>query len=129
MLSRLNMIALGVIATAPAFPNAKIADTTQGAEAVSYYLASPTQGFIVETDTVAPVTGVVEAQDPTVLSQASLAAKHARAQPARPLSIGPPLWERRRRDSECRQPELCRRGHEEFRGARSRDRSRHADDR
>jgi hypothetical protein len=83
---------LGVIATTPAFPNAKIADTTQGAEAVSFYLASPTQGFIVETDTVAPVTGVVEAQDPTVLIQASLAAKRGRSQPARPAYENKPRF-------------------------------------
>jgi hypothetical protein len=52
----------GVISTTPAFPNAGIGATTAGAEVVSFYLASGSQGFVVETDTVAPVTGLVELQ-------------------------------------------------------------------
>ena len=54
----------GSITTTPAFPNGAIGGTTSGTEQVSYYLASGSQGFVVETDTVAPVTGLVEAQDP-----------------------------------------------------------------
>jgi len=52
------------ITTTPAFPNGKIAGTTSGLEQVSIYLANGSQGFIVETDTVAPVTGLLEFQDP-----------------------------------------------------------------
>lgn len=52
------------ITTTPAFPNGDLGGTTPGTEQVSYYLASGSQGFVVETDTVAPVTGLVEAQDP-----------------------------------------------------------------
>ena len=54
----------GTITTTPAFPNGAIGGTTPGTEQVSYYMASGSQGFVVETDTVAPVTGLVEAQDP-----------------------------------------------------------------
>lgn len=55
----------GSIATTPAFPNGKVGSTTAGAEQVSYYLASGSQGFVVETDTAAPVAGLVEGQNPT----------------------------------------------------------------
>ena len=54
----------GTITTTPAFPNGKLAGTTPGTEQVSLYLASGSQGFVVETDTAAPVTGLLEAQDP-----------------------------------------------------------------
>jgi hypothetical protein len=65
----------GTITTTPAFPNAKVGSTTAGGEQVSYYLANASQGFIVETDTVAPVTGVVEAQ-PSVTSAKDGESKH-----------------------------------------------------
>jgi hypothetical protein len=52
----------GSITTTPAFPLAPIASTTPGTENVSYYLANSSQGFIVETDSIAPVFGVIEAQ-------------------------------------------------------------------
>ncbi len=54
----------GNISTTPAFPNGSLAGNTAGSEAVSCYLASPNEGFIVETDTVAPVTGTLIVQDP-----------------------------------------------------------------
>jgi len=60
----------GTITTAPAFPNAALGSTTPGAEQVSYYLASGSEGFIVQTDTAAPVTGWVEGQNPTVSKEA-----------------------------------------------------------
>jgi hypothetical protein len=67
---------IGTIITTPAFPN----DTpigksgpVAGAEKVSLYLANSSQGFIVETDTVAPVTGIVEAQDPPKAGAAAIA--------------------------------------------------------
>lgn len=52
----------GSITTAPAFPLAPVGSTTPGTENVSYYLANASQGFIIETDFIAPVFGVVEAQ-------------------------------------------------------------------
>lgn len=54
----------GSITTTPAFPNGDLGGTTPGTQQVSYYLASGSQGFVVQTDTGAPVTGLVEAQDP-----------------------------------------------------------------
>jgi hypothetical protein len=54
----------GTISTTPAFPNGSLGGNTAGSEAVSFYLASGSEGFVVETDTVAPVTGIVAAQDP-----------------------------------------------------------------
>jgi hypothetical protein len=50
------------ITTAPAFPTAAVGDTTPGTENVSIYMANGSQGFIVETDSIAPVFGGVEAQ-------------------------------------------------------------------
>jgi hypothetical protein len=52
----------GSISTTPAFPNGALGGTTPGTEQVSYYLANDSQGFVVEADTVAPVTGWVELQ-------------------------------------------------------------------
>ncbi len=58
---------VGTIITTPAFPNdtpVGSSGPTAGAEKVSFYLANGSQGLIIETDTVAPVTGIIEAQDP-----------------------------------------------------------------
>ncbi len=52
----------GSITTTPAFPNGDLGGTAPGTELVSYYLADDSQGFVVETDAVAPVTGLVEVQ-------------------------------------------------------------------
>jgi len=52
----------GSITTAPAFPLAPVGNTTPGTENVSYYLANSSTGFIVETDSTAPVFGFVESQ-------------------------------------------------------------------
>ena len=52
----------GTITTTPAFPNGDIAGTAPGSEQVSLYMANSSQGFVVETDSVAPVSGIVEAQ-------------------------------------------------------------------
>jgi hypothetical protein len=52
----------GSITTAPAFPLAPVGNTTPGTENVSYYLANGSQGFVIETDTIAPVFGLIEAQ-------------------------------------------------------------------
>jgi hypothetical protein len=48
--------------TTPSFPLGSIGGTTPGTENVDFFLANDSQGFIVETDTIAPVFGVIEAQ-------------------------------------------------------------------
>lgn len=52
----------GTIVTTPAFPLGVLGGTTPGTENVDFFLANGSQGFIVETDTIAPVFGVVEGQ-------------------------------------------------------------------
>ncbi|HUA14336.1 MAG TPA: hypothetical protein VMG31_03495 [Verrucomicrobiae bacterium] len=52
----------GSITTAPAFPTAPVGSTTPGTEDVSYYMANSSEGFIVETDFIAPVFGLVQSQ-------------------------------------------------------------------
>src|SRR5579872_210386 len=52
----------GSITRAPAFPLAPVGNTTPGTENVSYYMANSSTGFIVETDSTAPVFGFVESQ-------------------------------------------------------------------
>jgi hypothetical protein len=76
----------GTITTTPAFPSGALAGTTPGTEQVSYYLASGSQGFVVETDTGAPVTGLVEVQDPP--SANAKAAKRFEAPQARSSQRG-----------------------------------------
>jgi len=66
----------GTIVTAPAFPLV-IGGTTPGTENVDFFLANGSQGFIIETDTIAPVFGAVEVQG-TITGAA--AAKRPRAQ-------------------------------------------------
>jgi hypothetical protein len=51
----------GTITTTPAFPF-EIGGTTPGTEDVDFFVANGSQGFIVETDTLAPIFGAVEAQ-------------------------------------------------------------------
>jgi hypothetical protein len=68
----------GTIVTAPAFP-LEIGGTTPGTENVDFFLANSSQGFIIETDTIAPVFGTVEAQA-TITGGAS-ASRRPRAQP------------------------------------------------
>ena len=53
----------GTITTAPFFPAAtSLGDLTPGTINVSYYLANGSQGFVIETDSLAPSFGVVQAQ-------------------------------------------------------------------
>ncbi len=54
----------GTVVTAPAFPldSPGSPTDTPGTENVSYYLANGSQGFVIETDTIAPVFGLIEAQ-------------------------------------------------------------------
>jgi hypothetical protein len=51
----------GTITTTPAFPFG-IGGATPGTESVDFFVANGSQGFIVETDTLAPIFGAVEAQ-------------------------------------------------------------------
>ena len=67
----------GTITTTPQFPIGIFGTTTPGTEQFSYYMANSSQGFIIETDTTAPVFGVIEAQG-TIDSQAQ---KRQRALP------------------------------------------------
>jgi hypothetical protein len=66
----------GTIVTTPAFPFG-IGGTTPGTENVDFFMANGSQGFIVETDSLAPIFGVVEAQG-TITGTA--AAKRPRTQ-------------------------------------------------
>jgi hypothetical protein len=52
----------GTITTTPAFPLGSLGGTTPGTENVSFFVANGSQAFIIETDTIAPVFGVIEAQ-------------------------------------------------------------------
>jgi len=66
----------GTITTTPAFPFG-IGGTTPGTEGVDFFVANSSQAFIIETDTLAPIFGAVEAQG-TITGGA--AAKRPRAQ-------------------------------------------------
>jgi hypothetical protein len=80
----------GTIITTPAFPNAGVGGTSPGSELAAFYLASESQGFVVTTDTVAPVTGLVELQgSPSAAESAAKAeTKRAKASQARPIGGG-----------------------------------------
>ena len=67
----------GTIVTAPAFP-LEIGGTTPGTENVDFFLASGSQGFVIETDTIAPVFGAVQSQ--ATITGAAAATKRPRAQ-------------------------------------------------
>jgi hypothetical protein len=66
----------GTITTTPSFPFG-IGGTTPGTENVDFFLANGSQGFIIETDTIAPIFGAVEAQGAIT---GAAAAKRPRAQ-------------------------------------------------
>lgn len=52
----------GTVTTTPALWSGTIGGTTPATENVSYYMANGLQGFVVETDSVAPASGVLEGQ-------------------------------------------------------------------
>lgn len=68
------------ITTTPAFPLGALDGTTPGTENVDFFLANGSQGFVIETDTMAPVFGAIEAQG-TITGAA--AAKRPRPQQQR----------------------------------------------
>ncbi len=53
---------IGTITTTPAFPTGPVGGTTPGTIDVDFFVANGSQGFLVETDPVAPTFGVIEAQ-------------------------------------------------------------------
>jgi hypothetical protein len=53
----------GTVTTTPALWSNTLAGTTPGTQSVSYYLANGSQGFVVETDSLAPAVGALELQD------------------------------------------------------------------
>jgi len=69
----------GTITTTPSFPLGAVGGTTPGTENVNFYMANSSQGFVVETDTMAPVFGAVEAQG-TITVGASVQRPHSRQQ-------------------------------------------------
>jgi hypothetical protein len=52
----------GTITTTPAFPLGALSGTTPGTENVAIFVANSSQAFVIETDTIAPVFGVIETQ-------------------------------------------------------------------
>jgi hypothetical protein len=68
----------GTVTTTPALWSNTIGGTTPGTQSVSYYLANGSQGFVVETDSLAPAVGVLELQDMQSAAVAKL--KHANKQ-------------------------------------------------
>jgi hypothetical protein len=52
-------------ATSPTACGTAFNGSTQAQEQVSFYLANGSQAFIIETDSIAPIFGVIEAQDTT----------------------------------------------------------------
>jgi len=70
----------GTITTTPAFPAAPVGSTSPGTENVSFYLANGSQAFVIETDSVAPIFGIVELQG-TIQTDAKNA-HHAKPHPA-----------------------------------------------
>ncbi|MFZ0732163.1 MAG: hypothetical protein WAM79_07555 [Candidatus Sulfotelmatobacter sp.] len=89
----------GSITTAPAFPLAPLGSATPGTENVSYYLANSSTGFIVETDSTAPVFGFVEAQGTIQSAQKRISFLHQRPvnTSARPTNSGMKQIENSRR--------------------------------
>ncbi len=75
----------GTIVTAPAFP-LEIGGTTPGTENVDFFLANGSQGFIIETDTIAPVFGAVEAQG-TIAGTAAVKRPRAQQQHSHPKNL------------------------------------------
>jgi hypothetical protein len=53
----------GTVTTTPALWSNTIGGTTPGTQSVSYYLANGSQGFVVETDALAPAVGALELQN------------------------------------------------------------------
>jgi hypothetical protein len=76
----------GTITTTPAFPLAAVGGTTPGTVNVDFFLANGSQGFIVETDTIAPVFGTVEAQG-TITGAAAAKRRPAQQQHSHPKNL------------------------------------------
>jgi len=75
----------GSIVTTPAFPLG-IGGNTPGTESVDFFLANDSQGFIIETDTLAPIFGAVEAQG-TITGAAAARRPRAQQQHSHPKNL------------------------------------------
>ena len=92
----------GTITTTPPFPVGPFGSTTPGTGQFSYYLANGSQGFMVETDTVAPTFGVVEAQG-TISTPAETRTKplSTQQQHSHPKNLLPTTGEQRGRSGQA----------------------------
>jgi hypothetical protein len=100
----------GTITTTPCFPlyapdpvsptpcGTVFNGTTQLPEQVSYYLANGSQGFIVETDSIAPVFGALETQG-TITGAAAAKRPRAQQQHTHPKNLLQMMGEQHRRIS------------------------------
>ena len=75
----------GTITTTPSFPFG-IGGTTPGTENVDYFMANGSQGFIIETDSLAPIFGAVEAQG-AITGAAAAKRPKAQAQHSHPKNL------------------------------------------
>jgi len=89
----------GTITTTPAFPFG-IGGTTPGTENVDFFVANSSQAFIVETDTLAPIFGAVEAQ-PRIAGTAAVRRPHPQQQHSHPKNLLQTMGEQRRRSGQA----------------------------
>jgi hypothetical protein len=89
----------GTIVTTPSFPFG-IGGTTPGTETVDFFVANGSQGFIVETDTIAPVFGAVEVQG-TITGGAASKRPPAQQQHSHPKNLLPTTGEQRGRSGQA----------------------------
>jgi hypothetical protein len=87
----------GTITTTPSFPFG-IGGTTPGTENVDLFLANGSQGFIIETDTMAPIFGAIEAQG-TITGAAAAKRPRPQQQRSHPKNLLPTTGEQRGRIS------------------------------
>jgi hypothetical protein len=77
-----------------------IGGTTPGTETVDFYVANGSQGFIVETDTIAPVFGAVEVQG-TITGGAATKRPAAQQQHTHPKNLLQKTGEQRGRSGQA----------------------------
>jgi hypothetical protein len=91
----------GTVTATPPLWSGSIGGTSPGTNNISCYLANSSQGFLVETDSVAPASGVIEAQ--TGISPAAQKANRSRQQGGLQKSSIQPV------NSTTQHPEVSRR--------------------
>jgi hypothetical protein len=89
----------GTITTTPAFPFG-IGGMTPGTEDVDFFVANGSQGFIVETDTLAPIFGALEAQ-PNIAGAAAVRRPRAQQQHSHPKNLLQTTGEQRGRSGQA----------------------------